>query len=72
MTIVNLYGAPGSGKSTAAAYIFSKLKMQGVKCELVTEVAKDLVWDENAKALQNQAYVFGKQFYRTHSVPLFE
>lgn len=51
MIIINLYGSPGSGKSTAAAYIFSKLKMKGVECELVTEVAKDLVWDENSKAL---------------------
>ena len=25
--IVNLYGGPGTGKSTGAAYIFSKLKM---------------------------------------------
>jgi hypothetical protein len=25
--IVNLYGGPGTGKSSGAAYIFSKLKM---------------------------------------------
>ena len=33
--IVNLFGAPGSGKSTGSAYIFSKLKMNNVDCELV-------------------------------------
>ena len=27
MIIVNLFGVPGAGKSTGAAYIFSKLKM---------------------------------------------
>ena len=42
--VVNLYGAPGSGKSTGAAYIFAKLKMLGVNCELITEFAKDKVW----------------------------
>ena len=64
MIVIDLYGSPSSGKSTCAAYVFANLKMRGVKCELVTEVAKDLVWDENAKALWNQAYVFGNQFYR--------
>lgn len=64
MYIVNLYGAPGSGKSTGAAYIFSKLKMAGYNVELVTEFAKDNVWEENEKALSNQAYIFGMQFYR--------
>lgn len=62
--IVNLFGPPGSGKSTGAAYVFSKLKMHGINCELVTEYAKDKTWEHNMEALSNQAYVFGKQFYR--------
>lgn len=45
--IVNLFGAPGTGKSTGAAYIFSKLKMAGVDAEYVTEFAKDKVWDNS-------------------------
>lgn len=64
MLVVDIYGSPGSGKSTLAAYVFSKLKMLNARCELVTEFAKDLVWDERHKALQNQAYVFGSQFYK--------
>lgn len=64
MYIVNLYGGPGSGKSTGAAYIFSKLKMAGYNVELVTEFAKDNVWENNETALKNQAYIFGMQFYR--------
>lgn len=43
MLVVNMFGAPGAGKSTGAAYIFSKLKMAGVNAELVTEFAKDKV-----------------------------
>lgn len=64
--IVNLFGAPGSGKSTGASYVFSCLKMMGVNAELVTEFAKDMVWDENYKALETeaQAYVFGNQLWR--------
>ena len=45
--VVNLYGAPGSGKSTGAAYLFSRLKMNGVDCEYVPEFAKSAVWEEN-------------------------
>ena len=64
MIVVNLYAGPGNGKSTGAAYIFSKLKMAGVNAELVPEFAKDKVWEGNVKALANQAYVFGKQYFR--------
>lgn len=62
--VVNLFGGPGCGKSTGAAYIFAMLKMHGVNCELVTEFAKDKTWEHNTEALSNQAYVFGKQCYR--------
>lgn len=62
--VVNLFGAPGSGKSTGAAYIFSKIKMLGINAELVTEFAKDKVWEQNEVAFQNQAYIFGEQSYR--------
>lgn len=45
--VVNLFGVPGAGKSTGAAYIFSQLKMAGINAELITEFAKDKVWEEN-------------------------
>lgn len=62
--VINLLAGPGAGKSTGAAYIFSRLKMCGVNAELVTEFAKDKVWERNEKALKNQAYLFGQQYYR--------
>lgn len=64
MLVVNIFGAPGAGKSTGAAYIFSQLKMLGVDAELVTEFAKDKVWENNTEVLSNQTYVFGKQHFR--------
>ena len=64
MVLVNLFGEPGAGKSTGAAYIFSQLKMHGINAELVTEYVKDKVWEENTAVLKNQAYIFGKQFFR--------
>lgn len=62
--VVALLGSPGAGKSTLSAYIFAKLKMLGVNCELVTEFAKDKVWEKNDVALENQVYIFAKQYYR--------
>lgn len=62
--IVNLYGGPGSGKSTMAARLFSELKESGIVAELVTEYAKDLTWQESYHELANQIYIFGKQQHR--------
>lgn len=62
--VVNLFGAPGAGKSTGAAYVFYCLKAAGINAELVTEFAKDKVWEKNEKVFINQAYIFGKQSYR--------
>lgn len=62
--IINLFGVPGAGKSTGAAYIFSQLKMKGINTELITEYAKDKVWEQNTEAFKNQAYLFGEQSYK--------
>lgn len=64
MLVVNLFGAPGAGKSTGAAYVFSKLKLAGYNAELVTEFAKDKVWEDNKEVFNNQMYIFGKQYFR--------
>lgn len=62
--VVNLFGVPGAGKSTGAAYIFYKLKINGINTELVTEFAKDKVWEESSEVFKNQSYIFGKQSFR--------
>ena len=60
-TYINLISGPGVGKSTIAAGIFHEFKINGISCEFVQEVAKDLVWSENYKDLENQVYILGKQ-----------
>lgn len=64
MIVINLFGVPGAGKSTGAAYIFSQLKMHGINAELITEFAKDKVWESNEEVFKNQAYIFGKQSFK--------
>jgi len=62
--IVNLFAGPGAGKSTGAAYIFSKLKLAGIDCEYVSEFAKDKVWEKNDEVFKNQFYITGKQSFK--------
>ena len=66
--IVNLFGGPGCGKSTLMAGIFHQLKIQGYDCEMVTEFAKDIVWEERTELLKEQIYVFTNQNYRLFRV----
>ena len=40
MIVVNLFGGPGCGKSTTAAWLFNQLKERGINCEYVTEFPK--------------------------------
>ena len=62
--VINLFAGPGTGKSTSCAQIFTELKWKGINCEMALEFAKDKVWEESLKVLENQVYIFGKQFHR--------
>lgn len=67
MKVINFFGGPGCGKSTTASWLFHQLKTYngyGLRCEYVTEFAKDLTYEENYKALSCQEYVFGNQLWR--------
>ena len=67
MKVINLFGGPGCGKSTMAAAVFTYMKFKGHNVELVTEYAKDLVWDNRLEdMLDQQEYIFAKQNHRLH------
>lgn len=59
--IINLYGGPGTGKSTSAAYLYYQLKNKGVNCELVREYVKNWVWEGRVISPYEQFYFLGKQ-----------
>jgi len=58
---VNLYGGPCAGKSTIAAHVFAELKWNKFSSEIITEYAKQLVWEESFPKMRNQLYILGKQ-----------
>lgn len=64
MKVINLYGGPGTGKSTTAAGLFQLMKLESLEAELVTEYAKDLVWSERHTMFSEQDYIFAKQNHR--------
>lgn len=66
--VINFLGEPSCGKSTAATYVFSRLKMLGISCEYVSEFAKDKVYEENETVVRHQEYVFGKQSFKIDRV----
>jgi nicotinamide riboside kinase len=59
--IVNIYGGPGIGKSTVAAYLFAILKMQHKSAELVREYVKNWAWERRNIGPFDQIYFLGKQ-----------
>ena len=61
MNVINLFGGPGSGKSTTAAGLFYEMKKRRFEVELVTEYAKDMVWEGRHNILDDQIYIFAKQ-----------
>lgn len=64
--IINLFGGPGTGKSVTAANVFAELKKQGKNCEYVTEFAKELVYEESYRVMENQIWIFANQHQRMH------
>lgn len=66
--VVNLIAAPSSGKSTIMAQVFAKLKWLNVDCEMVTEFAKELVWEERKETFKDELYIFAKQAHRLFRV----
>lgn len=62
--VINMFGGSGIGKSTVAAKLFHDLKVMGKEVELVPEYAKEMVWEGRQPILDEQLYVFAKQYRR--------
>ena len=62
--VVNLIGGQGSGKSTMMANLFAQLKWNNVDCEMCSEFAKELVWENRHETFKDELYIFAKQNHR--------
>ena len=61
---INLFGGPGTGKSTTAAELFAHLKKDGHRVELIQEYAKDLTYGKDQVRLNDQLHVLVEQHHR--------
>lgn len=61
---INLFGGPGTGKSTTAAWLYAKLKEESYPIELVTEYIKSWAWEGRVPSSYDQNYIFAKQLRR--------
>lgn len=66
MKVINIFGGPGVGKSVTATNLFSQLKILNKNCEYVSEYAKELVYDESYRVLENQIWIFANQHQRIY------
>jgi deoxyadenosine/deoxycytidine kinase len=64
MKVINLFGGAGVGKSTLAAGLFHHMKCNGYDVELVTEYAKDMVYEQRTNIMEDQVYIHAKQYRR--------
>lgn len=59
--VINLFGGPGSGKSSTAAGLFHLMKYANLKVELVREFVKYAAWTNNDSLFEDYIYIFAKQ-----------
>lgn len=66
--VINAFGGPGAGKTTACYDIVSTMKKKGYVADYVPEYATELVWDEKYDMLngteENQKKIFEVQKHR--------
>lgn len=58
---INLFGGPGAGKSTTAAWLFAQLKDRQISVELVNEYVKSWAYQNRSVHKFDQTYLFAKQ-----------
>ena len=59
--IINLFGGPGSGKSTVASGLFYTFKSKGLTCDNPYEFPKQVAWEDNKSQISDQLYILANQ-----------
>jgi len=59
--IINLFGGPGSGKSTISSGLFYELKRRNISCDNPYEFPKQVAWEQNDSQINDQLFIFANQ-----------
>lgn len=66
--LINIYGGPGTGKTTVAAVLFARMKQKGMFVDMCMEYAKELVY--TGKLRGTNEYAIWDEQRRRHNVML--
>ena len=69
--LINIFGAPKSGKTTMMASITTFLKLRGAKCEMAPDFPKEVLYEERFSLLQRQLYILAVQEKRIYDLYKF-
>lgn len=61
--VINYFGGPGVGKSVAMAKTFTDLKVRGYNVEMLSEVAKQFIYEDRMNAVSNDYYLVARVNY---------
>jgi hypothetical protein len=61
---INMFAGPGVGKSTAAAWLFARLSVAGIRSDLVQERVKEWAYEGRKVAGFDQLWLFAEQLRR--------
>lgn len=60
----NFFSGPGGGKSTNARIFGSLLSLNGLKVEVIDEVPKKMVWEDDFEGLSDQLFILSQQHHK--------
>lgn len=66
--ILSFWGAPGSGKSSAAFSCAGIMKSRGMSVELVPEFPKEIAWSGDSERIKDQFFIFAEQNRRLYNL----
>ena len=59
--VINLFGAPGSGKSTLMFGLAYTMKLKGINCDVAHEYIKEKLYEGSPYPFHDQLYTYAKQ-----------
>lgn len=66
--VLNIFGGPGSGKTTLASRLFSALKQHGIESASPEEHAKLAIWSNQPWLLDQQTILLGRTWETLHAL----
>jgi len=64
MINIQIFGGPGTGKSTTCAGLFYMMKQTNYIVEYITEYAKELTYSDDYSKLNDQLFILAEQHHR--------